>query len=93
MRLRIAATLVLTLAGCQKLASCAGHMPQEAAARQYAADLYGASARTSCVDMDTDGDGYASCTVVVDGKAIPIECAAAFEWHSGCRAARVLVNK
>lgn len=46
-----------------------------------------------CVDQDTDGDGYVSCTVserraVGDVKLHPIECAAVRQGcnaNSGCR--------
>lgn len=43
-----------------------------------------------CVGMDTDGDGYLSCTVSYrkpDGAIVvqPLECATKWTWNSGCR--------
>ena len=40
----------------------------------------------TCVDGDTDGDGYVSCTqVTLDGNPIAWECAAGWTTNSGCR--------
>ena len=40
-----------------------------------------------CMQMDTDGDGYLACTIVVDGSPRTIDCAGkafVFENH-GCK--------
>lgn len=62
-------------------------------ATQYARELYpNQEVRVTCAGHDTDGDGYASCSIVV-GSSPPqaVECA---NWYSinssGCRIARVL---
>lgn len=65
----------------------------ESQAREWAAFMYpsqDASPRVLCVERDTDGDGYISCTVSHTEKGasinVPIECAASIlSWNSGCR--------
>ena len=54
----------------------------EAQARTYLRTTYPlARERTvSCMNVDTDQNGYVSCDAVVDGRALPIECAA----NAGC---------
>jgi len=45
----------------------------------------------TCMDYDTNGDGYVSCTLnTVEQGMLPIECARSWSWNSGCRAAMVL---
>ena len=49
----------------------------------------------SCTNMDSDGDGYVSCTVRVTGKAEPlaVECASRWAWlKSGCRLQKLSVR-
>jgi prepilin-type N-terminal cleavage/methylation domain-containing protein len=56
-------------------------------ARNWATSMGYENAAVNCVQQDTDGDGYVSCTVrdKATDKLIPIECAAAFNLNSGCR--------
>lgn len=63
-------------------------------AMQYANFMYpNMNARAQCVEWDSDGDGYVSCTVVYDTKdgvgKDAIECAAGWNLNgainSGCR--------
>lgn len=67
------------------------------AARSYAAQLYpGRASRVVCQPRDTDGNGYVSCTLVLDGMSDPlrIECADRLSLgNSGCRAARVTTDR
>lgn len=50
----------------------------------------------SCVGMDTDGDGYVSCTLFLEGgRTMAIECAGhtwTGAWNKGCRIAQVKVS-
>lgn len=56
------------------------------AAETYMSDL-GLTGRVVCQSVDTDGDGYISCTAREDnGEMIPIECSGAISLNSGCRA-------
>ncbi len=42
----------------------------------------------TCVDMDSDGDGYVSCTVFRTGQdPYPIECAREWSRNKGCKTA------
>jgi hypothetical protein len=61
---------------------------------EYAKSLGIENAKVNCVDEDTNGDGYVSCTIAVPTKdggkpdLQPIECAARREGcgtNSGCR--------
>lgn len=44
---------------------------------------------STCMDRDTDGDGYVSCTLSIEEngalKTLPIECARSISMASGCR--------
>ena len=39
----------------------------------------------SCNNHDSDGDGYVSCSYMLNGEPHTIECAASFNMQSGCR--------
>jgi len=75
--------------------SCAGWGSQsedvEATAMRWAADMQIENVKAvKCLDYDTDGDGYVSCTLsqkLPDGssKLVQIECSSAFSWNEGCR--------
>jgi prepilin-type N-terminal cleavage/methylation domain-containing protein len=56
-------------------------------ARKWAASMGYDIQGMSCVNFDTDGDGYVSCTLNVKGDAQPVavECAASTSLNSGCR--------
>lgn len=62
--------------------------------RAYAKELGMENSKVNCVNSDTDGDGYVSCTVATPGRdggkpdLQPIECAAYKDGcsrNSGCR--------
>lgn len=60
----------------------ANHQPPEDAARQWAKDLGLTVQGVSCTQVDTDNDGYVSCTLALDkadndgNKLIGLQCAA-----------------
>lgn len=61
-----------------------------AEARQFLGRLGYQTVSVECVDVDSDGDGYVSCTARVsdqNGKQelIPLECRGRFSWGSSCR--------
>lgn len=59
-------------------------------ARQWAYTMGIEPKAVSCVDYDTDGDGYVSCSVSYENRAgdikvVPIECSGTLSWNEGCR--------
>jgi prepilin-type N-terminal cleavage/methylation domain-containing protein len=72
--------------GC---ASSKGTAEEEA--RAYAQSMGMKIEGVSCMNRDTDGDGYVSCSLSVvgqDGKKTiePLECAARWSWNNdGCK--------
>lgn len=78
----------LFLVGCEKLQKPGDNA--RAAAHTWAQNLYpGADIRVSCADWDSDGDGYVSCTAVVNTPSFPqtfaLECASGYALTGGCR--------
>lgn len=67
-------------------------------AKAFVTKMYGATnANASCMDRDTDNNGYVSCTVVYDKAngeqvAMPLECGANFSWNTGCKMAMPVYN-
>ena len=63
----------------------------EEEARAYAQSMGINLKGVSCMDRDTDGDGYVSCSLSVaqkngEDRIEPIECAARWSWNnSGCK--------
>lgn len=82
-------TLALALTACFSIEK--GYA--ESQAKEYAQSLGMKGATVNCVNMDTDGDGYVSCTIATpnDGGKVdlqPVECAARQEGcnrNEGCR--------
>lgn len=74
--------------------SCSHRSAAEAEAREWASSMYPRRDHAvSCVGADTDGDGYVSCTVVVDGgDPKPLECAGRWTWNSGCRVPKAMLQ-
>ncbi len=69
----------------------------EDSARQWAQGMGIEATSVSCVNYDTDGDGYVSCTIAqkaADGtvRTTPIECASSFSWNKGCRSPKSVVR-
>ena len=61
-----------------------GSVRQEAA--EWALEMGMQDPRVECVNFDTDGDGYVSCTVMSGGKLYALECAGQMSlFNSGCR--------
>lgn len=77
--------------GVTKCSSSQGTAEEEA--RAYASKMGMEIKGLSCMNRDTDGDGYVSCTLNVvekDGKTtpVPIECAAKWSYNNeGCKEA------
>lgn len=67
-------------------------------AKAFVQKMYGApDAKASCMDRDTDANGYVSCTAVYPGangqmNMVPLECAANFSLNSGCKMAMPVYN-
>lgn len=82
---------VLAVVGCDQQRDTA---KQEA--MRWASELGYQVQGVSCANIDSDDDGYVSCTVaVVQGdttRAMPIECRGAFSVGHGCRQPKLNVN-
>ena len=64
----------------------------EVQAAQTVAKLFPAAKATnvSCQGVDTNRDGYVSCTAVVDGTVIPLDCPTLLQiGNAGCKYARM----
>lgn len=74
---------------------------QDSGARERDAKLFatnlGYDVRgASCMNVDSDSDGYVSCTVSIADKngnisMVPVECASAYAMGSGCRMQKMVV--
>lgn len=94
--------LLLALSLCS---ACVDEQKAKQGANSYARTMYPDCelAGASCMNYDSDGDGYVSCTISLrcteeyDGKkekyneAVAIECAAnpIMSWVEGCRAQKM----
>lgn len=83
----LCATLLLT--GCWNYTGANREKAGDEAAKYIAGlNAAGSDAKfVECMEMDTDGDGYVACTIVVDGTPRTIDCAGKaliFENH-GCK--------
>jgi prepilin-type N-terminal cleavage/methylation domain-containing protein len=89
----LAAVLVSALGkGCGNVSGRSADLAVEGA-QKWARDMGYANVFISCVDIDSDGDGYVSCTVREDGKSpIQIECAGAFTMNNGCRMPKAIIS-
>ena len=86
--------------------SCVGSSQNVDATEQatnYANLMYpGKNARVQCVRLDSDHDGYVSCTIAYDAEnaitgltlteTVAVECAAGFTFNEGCRIPKARVN-
>jgi hypothetical protein len=93
----VAVVCGIGIAGCTCLANVSGasHDKAETAAKAWAFQMGFQVKGVSCANIDSDGDGYVSCSVSTvnknnDIEIVPIECAAAYTLNSGCWVARVL---
>jgi prepilin-type N-terminal cleavage/methylation domain-containing protein len=92
----IVAILIAIVAGGVR--GCANRGPAaEESMREYVAKLYPGREiiGVACTNVDTDGDGYISCTATIDTddgpsvveRQINAQCATGFlSWNSGCKA-------
>jgi hypothetical protein len=88
--------LAIVAGGVFKVSSgCSGidHQYAESEARRWSQQMGIEPVGVSCANVDSDGDGYVSCTVSSrrpDGKVDlhPVECAVRVSINSGCRSQR-----
>ena len=62
-------------------------------ALQWAKTMGIENARATCVKMDSDGDGYISCTVMVNDQPVAIECTGWLNINNGCRKPKFNINQ
>lgn len=68
------------------------HDLAQSAAGKYLRET-GIKGKASCVNTDSDGDGYLSCSYVTeDGNIHPLECAGAMTLNEGCRPPKAIIN-
>ncbi len=82
-------TIVLTIAVLLSACTLDGQAARKGA-KLFARDTLGyTNPVINCQNVDSDNDGYVSCTVVDTGTEHreAIECSGAFSWNTGCRLA------
>ena len=91
----IAVFLGIVLAACGSVTS--GKETKDAAthdAQKFVAELGWKTAGISCADVDSDNDGYVSCTIALsDGTNQFVECRGAYTWGHGCRIPKLRVDR
>lgn len=72
------------------LLACGNVKSAKQSARRYADDLGYKVVGVACTSVDTDGDGYVSCSVRVEGREDPLalECSRGdWSFTEGCKVA------
>ena len=66
----------------------------EELAREWATNMQYKVVAVTCVDYDTDNDGYVSCTLRVEGQKemVPLECTGPWSWNDGCRSPKAVLR-
>lgn len=66
---------------------CADHKKAIQAAKEYAQNVPHATGKISCMNKDSDNDGYCSCTIFrAKGDPLAVECACgSLSFKEGCR--------
>lgn len=80
---------LFALSGCFNL-SGENHDKAEREAKQYAKQVSEAGSDihfVSCMDHDTDGDGYLACSFILNGKPVTLDCAgkSLIQDNHGCK--------
>lgn len=76
---------VLGLPGCKDFVE-RRRMKAEDNARVWVKNVPEYSGKFTCMNTDSDGDGYCSCTVFrIKQDPLAIECACGWGWREGCR--------
>ena len=90
---------IFGLAGISLFMNCSGANKTAATeeANKWVKEVGIKDANVSCVNSDTDNDGYVSCTIAYrdnngELKTKAIECAAKLTWNTGCRAPKITIN-
>lgn len=91
----LAVFLGLAVAACRGVTS--GKETKDAATRdaqKFVQELGWKVAGISCADIDSDRDGYVSCTIALtDGTNQFVECRGAYDWGHGCRIPKLRVDR
>lgn len=88
--------LLIVLVGVAKCTSGISGLDQSAAekeAKLWANKMGMVDAAISCVKIDSDGDGYVSCTVLTKEGPQAIECTGSLTFNSGCRTPKFKINQ
>lgn len=65
----------------------------EATGMQFSKDLGLDTESVSCVKLDTDGDGYLSCTFKTKSEVLQYECTGWMTLNEGCREPKLRLSK
>lgn len=91
--LLIAATCVLIIGFLVIAGTGADKRAAEKSAQVWASEIGIELKGVSCVKVDSDGDGYVSCSVRDASRVYQIECAGLMTINSGCRQPKFRTNQ
>lgn len=84
---------ILFLTGCPNLTGAHKTKAQESA-KIWAQELGMEYKSVVCNKQDTDGDGYVSCTFMLEeDKRTQVECAGAWTLNEGCRDPKAQIRR
>ena len=87
--------LTIAITACNGLTS--GKEIKEAAthdAEKFVRELGWKTNGISCADVDSDRDGYVSCTIALtNGTNEFVECRGAYAWGHGCRIPKLRIDR
>ena len=86
--------ILIVVGGIIGFSKCNGgdHKSAEREFKAWAKDLHMGYDGMTCNGHDSDGDGYVSCTYMVDGEPHTVECAGAFNMQHGCRTPKPMLR-
>jgi prepilin-type N-terminal cleavage/methylation domain-containing protein len=91
----LAVFLALSVVACKGMTS--GDETKKAAthdAAKFVKELGWQVTGISCADIDSDGDGYVSCTIAKkDGTTDFVECRGAYSFGHGCRMPKLRIDR
>jgi hypothetical protein len=84
----------LTLWQCSANHSGENQSTAKSTAAHYAKELGIEVRALTCAKMDSDGDGYVSCTIMpTEGPPMMVECTGAWTYNEGCRLPKANIHR
>lgn len=82
----VCSVVIFGIARCSTNVSGMSHGEAVKSAHAYAKELSIAVQGIQCAGIDSDGDGYVSCSIMTKSeKLLAVECAGALTINQGCR--------